>query len=333
MRSSKKKKEEDLDDKTTTYKDLIYESVSDYGRLINRTQVGYRKLDISNKGLEHINNNIALVKCIQYLDVSNNQIDQIAQLLQLEFLQVLNISNNKVKNINWIEEEEKMSKLVILNASNNKFVELPALKLKKIEQLDLSSNSITKVDKFEGNQTIKMLNLGDNKIKALNFLKEMPKLEVLNLRDNDITILQGYADLPKLRKLNLFGNKIAKFEEGPTDLTSLESLNIGANKINSYDDIIKLFAFSKLSRLNLLENPIDIDGDKYFMVEMLVMNPKLKRVNKVDITNTELKEAKLLAEMKWKRQEDARKHKELEDKQKEEETLKKEQESQNKEAS
>jgi hypothetical protein len=330
MRNAKKKRDEDLDDKTTTYKDLIYESLGNYGRLLNRTQVGYRSLILANKGLEHINNNIALAKCIQVLDISNNQIDQIAQLLQLEFLLELNISNNKIKNVNWIEEEEKMQRLVVLNASNNKIIELPAVKLKKIERLDLSFNSISKVDKFEGNQQIKQLLLRDNKLKALTFIKELPKLEILNLRDNEINALQGYADMPKLQKLNLRGNKIAKIEE-IADLASLTTLNMCANKINSFEDIQKLFTYSKLSKLNLLENPIDADASKYFSIEILIINPKLKRINKINVTQSELKEARLLAEMKWKKQEDARIQKELEEKMKEEEAKKKELE-QNKEA-
>lgn len=58
----------------------------------------------------------------------------------------LDLAQNKIKNISIFCNEEAFVNLKYLDLSNNKFNELAAFKLPKLEYLDISFNKIEKVN-------------------------------------------------------------------------------------------------------------------------------------------------------------------------------------------
>ena len=153
-------------------------------------------------------------------------------LQQFTSLVKLNLQRNKIKNISLFSNEENFPSLKWLDISNNKFVELIAMKPPKLEYLDISYNKLEKVNEsWTGHANIRILKSIDNKFKNLAVFKDLPKVEELYLAQNVIVSLSGYESLPKLRKLHLRKNRIEKIEEELPALESLEYVNLRGNKI------------------------------------------------------------------------------------------------------
>lgn len=185
-----------------------------------------------------------------------------------------------------------------LDISNNKYLELAAIKLPKLEYLDISYNKLEKVNEgWTGHPNVKIMKSIDNKFKNLAPFKDMPKLEELYLASNIITQITGYDSLPKLRKLHLRKNRIEKLEDEMTPLDSLEYLNLRGNKIPNLDQFEKLYQFATLTDINLIGCPLEKTAPSFnlLLAEVLIKNPKIKKFCKVEITDQHKLEAVYLA--------------------------------------
>jgi internalin A len=218
----------------------------------------FGELNLSNRRVEGLAKSMDEVKEVRRCDFSINNISDINPLKDMQQLVYLNIARNKVKALTVFTTEEMFPNLRWLDASNNKYTELPALKLPKLEYLDISFNKIEKVnDGWTGHANIRILKSIDNKFKTLAPFKSMPKLEELYLANNAITNLSGWESLPELRKLHLRRNKIEKIEEEMPPLEKLEYLNLRANKIGSMEHVERLYAFATLTDLSVINNPVE----------------------------------------------------------------------------
>lgn len=154
----------------------------------------------------------------------------------------LNLAKNKVKNIAIFGNEENFPNLKWLDISNNKYTELSAIKVPKLEYLDISFNRLEKINEsWTGHPNIKILKTIDNKFKNLAPFKDMPKLEELFLSTNVVASISGWESLPGLKKLNLRKNKIEKIEEELPSLEGLLYLNLRGNKISNMEQVARLF--------------------------------------------------------------------------------------------
>ena len=134
----------------------------------------------------------------------------------------LNLAKNKIKNVGIFTNEENFPNMKWLDISTNKYTEFIAIKLPKLEYLDISYNKLEKVNEgWTGHPSIKIFKSVDNKFKNLAPFKEMPKLEELYLSSNVIANLTGWENLPSLKKLHLRKNRIEKIED---ELPPLENL-------------------------------------------------------------------------------------------------------------
>lgn len=159
----------------------------------------------------------------------------------LENLVVLRLSRNKIKNITMFTNEELFHKLRILEIDTNKYIDLPAIKLPKLELLNISDNRIEKFDNWVGHPTIRVFKSVDNKFKNLSVLKEMPKLEEVYLGSNPIASLSGWENIPNIKKLHLRKCKIEKIDDELPELANLTYLNLRGNKIGNFKMITKMF--------------------------------------------------------------------------------------------
>jgi protein phosphatase 1 regulatory subunit 7 len=101
-----------------------------------------------------------------------------------------------------------------LDISNNKITEFPALKLAKLEYLDIGYNKLEKVNEaWNGHPTLRILKTIDNKFKSIALFKALPKLEELYMGNNLVTALSGWDTIPAVKKLHLRRNKIEKIDE------------------------------------------------------------------------------------------------------------------------
>lgn len=144
--------------------------------------------------------------------------------------------------------------------SNNKINQLPSrafATLKNLEQIDLHSCAIQKVDNdtFAGLLSLTNLNLADNIIEKVPI--NLPStLSLLYLNGNKIAALgeNAFVNLASLKNLYLGGNKISEVNRFAfRGLVSLQKLHLVANSINSL--AAELFTpFGMLVSLELNKN-------------------------------------------------------------------------------
>ena len=204
----------DSDEKLVLKPEVIKKYLQHFDFTTDREHMQYLHLILANKRIEALNNSILEAKHVQFLDLQNNNIVDIAVLAQFTSLVKLNVSKNKIKAITVFSGDEAFPNLKWLDLSNNKFPELVGIKCPKLEYLDLSFNKLEKVNEtWTGHPNVKMLKSVDNKFKSLQTFKDMPKLEEIYLENNAIASIMGYETLPKLKKLHLRRNRIEKFED------------------------------------------------------------------------------------------------------------------------
>ena len=211
----------------------------------------------------------------------NELIDKDILLLQNLFssnLTNLDLSNNKINDINGFIENDLLRNLNNLNLSHNNITDISHFskgKFNKLKTLDLSHNKITSID---------ILQLDSN----------FDKLEVLDLSCNLINKLVK-INIKNLKELNLLDNNI---NSGINDF--LES-------INKYSDyiIIKnlgesfLFTYEKNIKINFIYYIKNDDNISEFLQQLSFRGIHYLKVikfkNKLDIlTNESLKELKEL---------------------------------------
>ena len=101
---------------------------------------------MSNKRIEQLNKTIEEGKDVSVLDLSVNGIADVGTLSPLKNLVTLNLSKNKIKSLSVFTNEENFPNLKWLDLSSNKYTELAAFKLPKLEYLDISHNKLEKVN-------------------------------------------------------------------------------------------------------------------------------------------------------------------------------------------
>lgn len=312
-KKDQKKKEDEDEGKIVLTKEMLLKGLRDFGIQDSFKTAGYRKLDLSHIELEFLKNVVLEYKNIQQIDLSHNQLSDFMLLATFDHLVSLNISNNKIKHINYLGEEDKFPCLQRLEAQNNKISELPLIKAPKLQYLDVSGNTITKYERIEGgHQSLTVFRANQNRFKSLYFFKDMPKLKEIHLNDNIVTAMNDYENIPELRVLTLKRNKIEKLEEELPELANLSKINLRGNRISNKDYVKKLVQFPALRDFNIMENPVFEVGNEYAVHEVIMMNTKLKRVNKKEVTPTVLQEAIFLGELLWRKQEEERIAKEKE---------------------
>ena len=293
----------DSEEKLVLKPEVIKKFLSNFDFTLERDAMQFLHLILANKRIEALNNSILEAKHVQVLDLSNNNIVDIAILDKFTNVVKLNVSKNKIKTIQVFSVDENFPNLKWLDVSNNKFTELTVIKCPKLEYLDIGYNKLEKVNEaWTGHPTVKVLKTVDNKFKNLQVFKDFPKLEELYFEANAVQSILGYETMPKLRKLHLRKNRIEKFEDELPPHEGLQSINLRGNKVSALDQVEKLYtAFPNLTDINVIGNPVEkhLPSLNLVLAEVLIKNPKMKRFCKVDITDQHRLEAVYLAQYRY----------------------------------
>ncbi len=164
--------------------------------------------------------------------LSGNLIKKIDHLVSLPNLQTLDLSFNRLIEINnfWVPGNN-LDKLRTLNLAKNMIRQIKNLdKLSSLEHLDLSDNKVIELSGLEKLLNLKTLNLQGNLLEYID-LPEMANLQDLNLRRNKISIVNKLAGFVCLMKLNLGQNLIKSISNLEHTLPALKELTLDQNPV------------------------------------------------------------------------------------------------------
>jgi len=191
-----------------------------------------------------------ILENLEDLDLSNNMLSNLSFLEGLKMIKYLDLEGNSIKDISQLRY---LSELETLNLSENNLTTLAGLKnLHKLKSLSLDTNEINSLTEIDEIPSLIKLDLGDNLLTDISSIENLYNLEVLNLQDNKLTEINGIIKLKKLRNLDIWGNNVKNIA-GLNELVNLEELDLWGNDLTDISDLSNL---TKLHTLNLSKNKV-----------------------------------------------------------------------------
>ena len=205
--------------------------------------------------INHIDD-ISMCISLKKLNLTDNSLESKESLSGIHYnkgLTMLNLSKNLLNNVEYLRN---LKKLVVLNISHNKLVDIPLFlsSFSELKALVLNNNQIGFfAPELKLPKQLTALILSHNLIEDISYFstRKLPELTKLSLSHNSIRILPHLQDsLPCLKELRLSDNKISKIELHSLPST-LEILELNNNLINTFGDIEALKKLPYLTHLSL----------------------------------------------------------------------------------
>ncbi|EAX99590.1 Leucine Rich Repeat family protein [Trichomonas vaginalis G3] len=166
-------------------------------------------------------------KRIKYLDVSDNEIQDLMGIELLEDLVLLDCSKNFIKRLSNLEKCVSLKRLLI------------------------SSNEITNVFLKSAIPKLVVLDLHKNQLKKIDFGKYFPLVSELYCDNCQLTSLNGLQEFASLKHFTAKGNMIYDVDNIASN--TLADLDLTGNKVSKLSFISK---FPNLVFINVSQNPI-----------------------------------------------------------------------------
>ncbi|XP_026565734.1 leucine-rich repeat-containing protein 49-like [Pseudonaja textilis] len=204
---------------------LVYRSAEEKIQLSDRMTLERQKLTVCPiiNGEEHLRllsfqhnfitriQNISKLQRLIFLDLYDNQIEEISGLSTLRCLRVLSLGNNRIRRISNLDN---LVNLDVLDLHGNQISVIENLShLKELRMLNLARNGLTRAENLRGLDSLLELNLRYNKIRLVKDVDSLPSLQRLFLSFNNISCVEDIlclADSASISELTLDGNPIAQ---------------------------------------------------------------------------------------------------------------------------
>ena len=288
--------------------------------VIENLPTSLKKLDISNNYINNLNG-IESLLYLEWINLENNNIQQITPIIKLNNLIELYCSNNLINKFNECNQLGKLKNLEIFDISGNEVVNninnfriiiiyyCPNLKFLNRNFVDEKERNAS-IDYFNGKLTSEILekrigeNLNSNDLIEINLSslklkddiylfseKKYPKLKKLNLSKNNFTSFIIFGQLLELIELDLSYNyfselfpKKNKFnkEKNNFNIKNLLYLDMSGNQLI---DLHGIQYFSKLKKINIKENSITKIDSLDKMNHLNYINISFNKLRNCDKTN------------------------------------------------
>ena len=209
------------------------------------TPVNLTRLVLRQNQIKVIEGLDALVK-LEYLDLYFNEIEVIQGLDKLTSLTYV------ARNCAPATQPRSCTPRALEHAQTHT---IAACTLSPSRYLDLSFNSIRKIENLDALVNVTELYLIQNKIKVIQGLDGLAaKLRLLELGANRIRVMENLDALVNLEQLFLGKNKIEKIE-GLDKLAKLRQLSLQSNRIEEIGEAVA--TLDKLEELYLADNGVE----------------------------------------------------------------------------
>lgn len=223
----------------------------------------------------------SMFKEVTKLDLSSelqNDLDCVKGLKYLINLEEIDISDNYLSDVSWLDCCLKLKKV---NLSNNRIVSLSNIEEnQELEYIDASNNDISDISSIKFLTEIKYLDLSNNELKSINDVSTAYSLESLFLSNNNLDNDKFYDRLSSLENLVELGvgNCNIKF----TDIKSLGYIN----NLKYLDISGTNPSMDNIANMKLLETLIlsDCELDSKNINDL----NNLTNLKKIDISNNSL---------------------------------------------
>ncbi|XP_069126733.1 protein phosphatase 1 regulatory subunit 7-like [Argopecten irradians] len=147
-----------------------------------------------------------------------------------------------------------------LNASLNRITKFSGVEVfKHLYTLNLSHNSIKRVENIVAIPSLVELNLSMNELRDISLMPSLINLEILNVSNNKLESLDGIQGLPKLKELYAQRNEIRHILP-LTGCFHLQVLNVSSNSIHVLHTVVGVLSqLKQLEVLNMHGNVVDRD--------------------------------------------------------------------------
>ncbi|ODV58184.1 L domain-like protein [Ascoidea rubescens DSM 1968] len=212
-------------------------SIKLWSNLINLKYLEFSSCYLSQlPDINHLTN-------LKFLKLTKNRIDSFASFSQLHNLKYLIIDGEyySSRSTYSISSLDNFTNLKVLKLSRWNLNEIPKCinTFKDLESLNLSSNSITKIENIDELKKLKELILTNNSIKVIENIDDLDELECLNFSSNNINDSKLNKTLKNLKILDLSANSIVTFENKYffQKFENIEKLELGFNKEVKFKDL------------------------------------------------------------------------------------------------
>jgi len=238
------------DEIIVSYKNIIYQKKGIFA--IKEMNFNEGRIELENKEInlfEEIYSLDVTRYWLKFLNLSNNQIEEISCLDNFQNLFSLNLANNNLEKISGLETAPRIG---MLNLEKNNISKIEGLeKLTGLRHLYLSYNDISKIEGLEKNTRLATLYLYDNNITKIEGLDNLKQLEIIRLSRNKIELINGLSNFNYLKEIDLSDNLLTSMK-GFGKLDNLKRLDLSGNQLTTIDGLEN---FENLEFLDMRDNP------------------------------------------------------------------------------
>lgn len=216
---------------------------------------------------------------LQLLDLSENTIRNIDVLSNMPQLQTLYLQNNTVNDLSALSACTQLNKL---DVSYNALTSLsPICGLTNLRWLNASNNSITDISQFGNLTNLTQLSLAVNKLTDVSALASCTNLSELNISSNTIMDISVLGNLSQLTQLNFSHNEVAELPQWPEE-AMLVHIDGAYNQITS---LAPLAGLPYLNNVFMDYNPelasVDELASCHVLIQVNVYGTKVTDVTKL----------------------------------------------------
>ncbi|KAJ1667215.1 hypothetical protein GGF44_004366 [Coemansia sp. RSA 1694] len=231
--------------------------------------------ELRDKGITHIDD-ISEYSQLRKLDLSNNKIassEGLDGLRQLKCLAHANLSNNALEDLDFVEN---MQSIGVLNVSSTKIKRISrnVAKCSELKAIILGNNAIKTIEHIDGLTKLNTLVISHNQVDVIPSMPKLRELTKISAAHNRIKMVPDLTVYPVLKEVRLNDNKIASVPENIRSCTSLRVIDLGNNLMEDWVSIAPLESLVGLDNLNLKGNPIC--AEKGYRERVVKMIPSLR---------------------------------------------------------